>query len=191
VIGNDGLGVPSTTSPTSKNILASPRGKSNKLVVRSLIVDEGIVQSLAELVGYGQDIGEDRGIAKYGIGDIGIEPGGEGECLHEDFVSDLVAFEGGMEATNAAIDRLLLGEVAVDSPSKRTQVTDLARRPKSQLINLRVESCKMRPGRPNDRLLAKQRCCVPVIRSEECTMQLKLRSRRVSIGPSPNYRQFP
>jgi hypothetical protein len=97
-----------------KNVLAGARRKTRKLIIGSDVIDERIVQSFAKLVGDGQNIGKDRGISKNRLGDVGIEPCGEGERLHEHLVVGLVCLVCSMEPTDAAINGLLCDKVTID-----------------------------------------------------------------------------
>src|SRR5215472_4686844 len=94
-----------------KNVLAGARREARKLIVGGDVVDERIVQSLAEFVGDGQDIDKDRWIHEYRLGHLGIKPRCEGERLHKDLVVSLVCLESGVKATDAAIVGVLVGEV--------------------------------------------------------------------------------
>src|SRR5215469_8069441 len=84
-----------------KNVLAGARREARKLIVGGDVVDERIVQSLAEFVGDGQDIDKDRWIHEYRLGHVGIKPRCEGERLHKDLVFSLVGLEGTVEASDA------------------------------------------------------------------------------------------
>ncbi len=76
--------------------LASSGGGAGDLVVRSDIVDEGIVQRLTEFMGERKDVRKDGRIAEDEIGDVRVELCGEVKRLDEYVISHLIGLKRGM-----------------------------------------------------------------------------------------------
>src|ERR1700722_3065422 len=97
-----------------QNVLTEASWSAWELIVGSDVVDKRIVQSLAQFVGQGVDVGKYPWIAENKCGNVGVQGGGKGKGLHKDLIFHLLGLECSVEAPNAAIDWLSFGEVSIN-----------------------------------------------------------------------------